>query len=46
MALEIGEENIDLIIAFFQQFLYDIFYSVEHGLPTCRTVYSLSGSFL
>lgn len=45
-ALEIGEEYIDLIIAFFQRFLYDIFYTTERGLSTCHTLYSLSGSCL
>lgn len=45
-ALEIGEEYIDLITAFFQQLLYDIFYSMEQRLCAHRTLYSLSRSFL
>lgn len=45
-ALERGEEYIDSIIAFFQQLLYDIFYSMEHRLCAYHTLCSLSRSFL
>lgn len=45
-ALEIGEEYINLIIAFVQQFFYSIFYSMECGLSTCHTLYSPSRSCL